>query len=540
MVRTVACESLAELSWLDWDAKLVFLVQAEFPPSVITSRVVVTTSSPAGRALGGRDGAVVRVPVASSGSPVSVYVTLGPFRVPGSVGDEHENWVLSVGRGLGSRIITMVSELESDRTCAVRLGSWWSSRMSPLCPRRGRSRRRGRQTSQWHSLRVQRQQQQEYQPQPQQYANWFPMAEQFFRNLHQGAYQPGQAASNVQFPDQVRLAVYQLKGAAHERDQFHALVQGDLTVLQYHQRFVRLLMHVPHIIGSDQACAERFIAGLRPDLRRDCPMGQALQQWQPVQYAQQPPQYQYLPHLQAPHQQQRGQYQQQAQQFLQPQLYQPYQQQQQYPQQPPQQQQPHQAPQHGRGRGYVMASVLRWCRPARAGDVFVLFGARRSHSFLREGPNGFVLRVECENSMLEVDLASRDKITMLYGVTTRSRRLGPSQRDRNRVGHRDLVATARCVATSTPVEGVLRAMSVLELVATRQTLELRGKWCPASPILTASLFAASELLIEAKRGTVVLPNYGSYCGLLVSYLALARHETSQQRQGARRAEETGQ
>ncbi|MQL88606.1 hypothetical protein Taro_021178 [Colocasia esculenta] len=51
------------------------------------------------------------------------------------------------------------------------------------------------------------------------------------------------------------------------RDQFHELVQGDLTVSQYHQRFVRLLRHEPHVAGSDQACAERFIAGLRPDLR---------------------------------------------------------------------------------------------------------------------------------------------------------------------------------------------------------------------------------------------------------------------------------
>ncbi|MQM20180.1 hypothetical protein Taro_053196 [Colocasia esculenta] len=43
------------------------------------------------------------------------------------------------------------------------------------------------------------QQQQEYQPQPQQYIDWFPLAEQFFRNLYQGAYQPGQAAAGVQF-----------------------------------------------------------------------------------------------------------------------------------------------------------------------------------------------------------------------------------------------------------------------------------------------------------------------------------------------------
>ncbi|MQL70376.1 hypothetical protein Taro_002707, partial [Colocasia esculenta] len=48
---------------------------------------------------------------------------------------------------------------------------------------------------------------------------------------------------------------------------------------------------------------------------------------------------------------------------------------------------------------------------------------------------------------------------------------------------------------------------------------------PASPFLIASLFAALEPLREARRGTVVRPDYGG--------------ETSQQRQGARRAEETG-
>ncbi|MQL81552.1 hypothetical protein Taro_014012 [Colocasia esculenta] len=60
------------------------------------------------------------------------------------------------------------------------------------------------------------------------------------------------------FPDYARR---------ERRDQFHALVQDDLTVSQYHQRFVQLLRHVPHVAGSDQACAERFIVGLRPDLR---------------------------------------------------------------------------------------------------------------------------------------------------------------------------------------------------------------------------------------------------------------------------------
>ncbi|MQM13848.1 hypothetical protein Taro_046775 [Colocasia esculenta] len=47
----------------------------------------------------------------------------------------------------------------------------------------------------------------------------------------------------------------------------------------------------------------------------------------------------------------------------------------------------------------------------------------------------------------------------------------------------------------------------------------------ASPFLTASLFVAPKPLREVKRGTVVRPDYDG--------------ETSQQRQGARWAEETG-
>ncbi|MQL89776.1 hypothetical protein Taro_022354 [Colocasia esculenta] len=110
-------ESFAELYLLGMGhrGQLEFYpVQAEFPPSVFTSRVVVTTSSctefltvSAERASGGGDGAVVGVPVASSGSPVLVYVTLGPFRVFGSVGGNHENQVFGMGRGSGSRVVTV-------------------------------------------------------------------------------------------------------------------------------------------------------------------------------------------------------------------------------------------------------------------------------------------------------------------------------------------------------------------------------------------------------------------------------------------------
>ncbi|MQL80174.1 hypothetical protein Taro_012623 [Colocasia esculenta] len=51
------------------------------------------------------------------------------------------------------------------------------------------------------------------------------------------------------------------------RDLFHELVQGDLTVGQYHQRFLQLLRHVPHVAASEQARTEQFISGLRSDLR---------------------------------------------------------------------------------------------------------------------------------------------------------------------------------------------------------------------------------------------------------------------------------
>ncbi|MQL93755.1 hypothetical protein Taro_026401 [Colocasia esculenta] len=48
---------------------------------------------------------------------------------------------------------------------------------------------------------------------------------------------------------------------------FTSWFRGDLTVTQDHQRFVQLLRHVPHVASSEQACAERFIVVLRPNLR---------------------------------------------------------------------------------------------------------------------------------------------------------------------------------------------------------------------------------------------------------------------------------
>ncbi|MQL77418.1 hypothetical protein Taro_009821 [Colocasia esculenta] len=121
--------------------------------------------------------------------------------------------------------------------------------------------------------------------------------------------------------------------------------------------------------------------------------------------------------------------------------------------------------------------------------------------------------------------------------------------DHERVGCRDEIATARYVATpakrqvpgppsSGAFEGGIGATSVLELAAQQADSGAQGKmiawntedsWSSTrcrlpSPFLTASLIAAPEPLREARRGTVVWPDYG---------------ETSQQRQGVCRVEETG-
>ncbi|MQL90716.1 hypothetical protein Taro_023310, partial [Colocasia esculenta] len=158
------------------------------------------------------------------------------------------------------------------------------------------------------------------------------------------------------FPDYTRR---------ERRDQFHELVQGDLTVTQYHQRFVQLLRHVPHVASSEQACAERFIAELRPDLRwgvtaHMCStLGEAvakattLERERPGSPNSSSNQYSTRSsyHSTSSLLSSRHLFHQQPQQF------QLYQEQQQFPQhqQPPQQQQPQQPPQCGRGCGRVMA-----------------------------------------------------------------------------------------------------------------------------------------------------------------------------------------
>ncbi|MQM18691.1 hypothetical protein Taro_051686 [Colocasia esculenta] len=60
-------------------------------------------------------------------------------------------------------------------------------------------------------------------------------------------------------------------------------------------------------------------------------------------------------------------------------------------------------------------------------------------------------------------------------------------------------------------------------------------------LLTTSLFVAPEPPREARRGTIVRPDYGGYCCVLCVLPPLTRcgGETSQQRQGTHRAEEMG-
>ncbi|MQL81588.1 hypothetical protein Taro_014053 [Colocasia esculenta] len=51
--------------------------------------------------------AVGVVPTARSGFPLQLYVTLGPFWVPGSVGGHRENRVLDLGRGRVLGVVTV-------------------------------------------------------------------------------------------------------------------------------------------------------------------------------------------------------------------------------------------------------------------------------------------------------------------------------------------------------------------------------------------------------------------------------------------------
>ncbi|MQL76964.1 hypothetical protein Taro_009365, partial [Colocasia esculenta] len=289
-----------------------------------------------------------------------------PSGSPGSVGGDRENRVLGVGRGSGSRVVTVG---------AVRLGSWLSSRMSLTCPLRGRFRRRCPWRSQWRSLRVHRQQQQRQRQQvgssrsttlslsSMQTGFPWPSSSSELCTRERGS--PGKQQQVVSF--KYLPQPYQSSRRWSERWSSQSASSGRFRKLStrgggWNRQQRRQSRFAEQSVqqGAEQGSQEPvcYTCGLPGHFRRDCPRGQAPQQQQPVQYTQQPPQYQYPPQQQAPRQQQRGQYQQQVQQFPQPQQYQPYQQQQQFPQQQSPQQQPQQAPQRGCGRGRVMA--LTW------------------------------------------------------------------------------------------------------------------------------------------------------------------------------------
>ncbi|MQM02174.1 hypothetical protein Taro_034936 [Colocasia esculenta] len=91
------------------------------------------------------------------------------------------------------------------------------------------------------------------------------------------------------------------------------------------------------------------------------------------------------------------------------------------------------------------------CRLERGGGV---------HSYEKAPTGSFFAWRRCSwRSRPSRDgLTGRNKIATLLGVTTQPRRLGPSQRDHDRVGHRDQVTTARRVATPTcsALEGLSR------------------------------------------------------------------------------------
>ncbi|MQL86867.1 hypothetical protein Taro_019404 [Colocasia esculenta] len=119
------------------------------------------------------------------------------------------------------------------------------------------------------------------------------------------------------------------------------------------------------------------------------------------------------------------------------------------------------------------------------------------------------------------------------------------RRDLNRETDSDLcqvVTTAWDPHPRELVEGVLRATSVLELAATRQTLELRGKrwlgqWHVSHLQSSRGSSGTPTIVRSSTRHRPTSPS--SHCLAPCGPGTVWRGETSQQRQAARRAEETG-
>lgn len=55
--------------------------------------------------------------------------------------------------------------------------------------------------------------------------------------------------------------------AAQRMSQFLELVQGDMFVLQYRARFMELGQYASHIMENEHLKTEKFIQGLRQELR---------------------------------------------------------------------------------------------------------------------------------------------------------------------------------------------------------------------------------------------------------------------------------
>ncbi|MQL84709.1 hypothetical protein Taro_017226 [Colocasia esculenta] len=103
-----------------------------------------------------------------------------PFRVPGSMGGDCENRLLGLGRGHRQARELMEKQGESDMLAPGQVQEDVLAEESVAQPQGAAAAApAGEQQQQW------------YHPPPHQYADWFPMAEQFFRTLYQGAWQLG-------------------------------------------------------------------------------------------------------------------------------------------------------------------------------------------------------------------------------------------------------------------------------------------------------------------------------------------------------------
>ncbi|MQL88544.1 hypothetical protein Taro_021099 [Colocasia esculenta] len=188
--------------------------------------------------------------------------------------------------------------------------------------------------------------------------------------------------------------------------------------------------------------------------------------------------------------------------------------------------------------------AIAFAFPGLRGEVVVVLGARRRWSFLREGPNGSAHLVELSYMFhmlpspswkyryhvfrvvpgrIAPEPPSAEDATTIE-VVILSRRPFQSRHDRDALEHRNVIASARASATLSRQE-----LSWLVWDAEDGLGVLPGTGQPVL-FLTASLLVAPEPL-----GEVRLLNSGR--------VRVGRRrrggETSQQWQGARRAEETG-